>query len=422
MPVSIVSLFSGPLSAFVPFDVDTPQAAKFTELSIMQDSGAPKGSSIVTLNWDLPQFNEPIAGEFLGVADGSAQTFETLFDPIDALSYTIQEVAGPFGGAGRGDTTLLLGAAEGQNRLTVVLNVNFHPGDAVRVQEGVKIEYFVVSSIDGSDIVLASNISMVSGFSAGALVQEAQGVTPKIPVTDFSIALPSGVIDLVPGQFTPAAEVIIAYQSELQDLDHLEVYRLPGSDPVTDTSRSNVLAQSGLVVIDNALIPTSVQVIDTLVEDENGENWTYYIYAVDDESSPNVSAADSVVVETIPTIPQNLIKQVSENQVKIFWDFLPVTSDSNTDGFNVYRSDGPVFDTSTAVRVNTTVIPSTTPFFDDSAGNGVNRRPISEVAIPVNGNEYTYRIESIDSVTSWDVGTENESAETNENLMATRAI
>jgi hypothetical protein len=204
----------------------------------------------------------------------------------------------------------------------------------------------------------------------------------------------------------------------LQDLDHFELYRVPGDLTVVPTvghslvTKDAVLAATGVVLVHNAIPRTDSYYAEEMSSSTNGANWSYYLFSVDASVNANSSWAEAVLVETIPSIPQNPGATVGNNRVFLEWDALIGGTNLNTDGFNVYRVDGSVFLDSACIKVNNIIISKLTPEFEDSANNHINRRPNSEVMHPQNGYIYSYKIESEDTITDWDVGTKNEDIET----------
>jgi len=176
-------------------------------------------------------------------------------------------------------------------------------------------------------------------------------------------------------------------------------------------TRDALVVYPGLVTVSDAIPPGNTNWTETLDSSQNGKTWTYYLFAVDSNVTPNISRASSAMFETIPSIPQNPAASVSSNNVELAWDALP-GSETNTDGFNVFRCVGPVFTDSACYLVNSSLIIKTTPIFEDGPHNHTNRRPNSEVPFPQNGYVYSYKLESEDSVTAWLTGTKNADAET----------
>ena len=113
-----------------------------------------------------------------------------------------------------------------------------------------------------------------------------------------------------------------------------------------------------------------------------------------------------VFVELVATVPQNPMAEVSSNKVVVSWD---AVNDPNANGYNVFRSPGSTFTPAQALKVNSTLIPTGTGrvSFDDSAGNVSNRVPVGTAPFPQDGQTFTYKIETEDTVTFWTDGTSN---------------
>lgn len=416
---TLVSLFSQAVTANVPTDTLSPDPVTLGTIQATQLTTAePKGKTQITINWTIPTTNELVT-EFLGTADGTAQTMESRFDPLVSGSYTVYEVtdAAPVGG---GSTTLSANALKDHDVISVVDPTNFAVGEWIQIAEGSIKQYFQISAINGSQFTLSARINEATGFTTAATVKEVV-VTAKTETTDYTVDTATGVFSLVAGQFTNGNDVILQYKTTLQDLSAFELYRVPGTNPVTPTAghskitRDAVLGTAGVVTVSTTIASTATQYVEELTAAENGTTWTYYIFAVDDETSPNISFATSVFVETIPTIPQNLSTQVGDAKVTVSWDSVLTagTNDSNTDGYNIYRVDGATFIDANAQKLNVNLIAVGTAgsqvSFLDGAGNS-NRVASTTVPFPVNGQSYSYKVESEDSVTAWTTGTQNESS------------
>ena len=170
---------------------------------------------------------------------------------------------------------------------------------------------------------------------------------------------------------------------------------------IANADYSTVKNHAGIVTVNNNVSKTATQLIDTMVDTENGQNWTYYVFVLDDETTPNASAAAAVMGETLPGVPQTVTKEVGENRAKVAW--AQVVNDL-VNGYNVYRCVGSWIDAN-AVKLNSALI--TTLNFEDSALNVTNRVAAGVAAFPVNGTVYVYKVESEDTATSWTTGVTN---------------
>lgn len=400
---SIVSLYSEAVSANVPSDALPPEPPVLGTITAAQDTNTgavPQGRTTITLNWTAPTLNERLPGEFLVVADGLAQSVETVYDPIaGAPGHELYEVTALTAG-----TTLSVAAARGDKVITVADATGIVADDWVQLEEGGQKEYAKVLSVNVNTLTLYHRLRIHASWTTSATVKEAT-VSLKVETTDYTINLSTGAIDLLNGQFTASNDVFIEYSVTLQDLDRYEIYRIPGSFPVSEPATyADVTGAGGVVTVDNNVGSGLVTYNDVLTASENGETWTYYLFAVDDEASANPSLADAVEVETFPTIPQNLGKSTSDQQIVLSWDAI---TDTNFDGINVYRDDGLTFEAATAIQANSSLVTGTS--FDDSAGNVTNRVSSGVLPYPVNGSPYSYKIEAEDTVTLWSTGTQNQS-------------
>ena len=406
------SLYSAEATANVPNDLLAPKppVVEGNQQEITQDGGVTHGRSLFTIAWTAPTQNEDIGGEFLGTADGNAQNFETVYDPV-VTGETVYEMSN-FGGAGRGDSTLSVVANQGETQLTVADATDFNIGDWIQVVGGGNTEYFQITALPGGNVLeFATRILTPGGFPVTTTtVKEADAVAKTGGGTDYTITLSTGEVSIVAGQFTNGNEIVIAYTTTLQDLNGYTLLR--NQTLLADTTYSNVSGDGGTTVVSDAIGSGATSFQETLTAAENGETWYYYLYAKDDEASPNRSFAATVLeIETIPSIPQNLQKTVGDQAVDLSWDSLgPGSSDANTDGYNVYRNSGGTLTPASLEQLNAILIPKAQLTFQDSQ-DGINsgdRVSAGTVPLPSNGQTYTYVIESEDTATNWTVGTQNQ--------------
>lgn len=412
------SRYSDAVSANVPSDRLAPKPAVLGTIEATQDEAVTNGRTEITLNWTAPTQNAQVGGDHLGQADGAAQDLEGAYADLVNASQTVYEVTGYT--AGGLDTTLSVAASVGDITITVTANTNAVADDWIEIKEGTDIEYAQIKSINVLVLTLYDRLSKFN-FTTSATVKEID-VVSKTVTTDYTINNTTGVFSLVPGQFTSGKEVFAKYTTNLSDLDGYEIYRIPGNMPLADGSdRAAVIGHGSVVTVDTSVVSTATDYTDTLASTENGENHTYYLFAKDDESTPNYAFSDAVFVETIPSLPENLGKTTKDAGVVLTWDALPGGSDANTNGFNIRRDDGATFEDSTAVTLNSAIIVSGTTTFDDSADNVTNRVAAGTVPYPVNGLAYSYKVESEDTDTAWSTGTVNQSSGQSANYTASKA-
>ena len=401
-----------PATGPAPTDVVCPSAPSLTLVTITQETDDPFGRSLTRLEWTIPTTSE-LNPQVLGVATGAPQTFDFNFDPVVSGSERIVEISGVIG-----PTTLTNNIFSfSQNIISVANSTGFSAGDYIELIDMSTRGYYKIASVSSGKLTVETRCNVLSGFSSGATVSKV-AVVVKTNGIDYTVNYLVGSVQILAGQFTPGKYIASFVQPVLQDLDHFELYRVPGDMPVTptlghsDITKDAVLAASGVVIVNDAIPRIDSFYADEMTSDTNGENWTYYLFSVDSSMNSNTSWASSVLVETIPSIPQNPGVTVGNNRVFLEWDALRGFTDLNTDGFNIYRVDGPVFLDASCIKVNSILISKLTPEFEDSANNMINRRPNSEVMHPQNGYIYSYKIESEDTITDWDVGTKNEDIET----------
>lgn len=420
---TLESLLSQQVLGNLAADILSPQPPVLGLIQALQfvDGPTPKGKTRITLNWTAPTLNEIIGGELLknpdntpDFADGvNGATHELQFDPIAAGSYTVYERTATSGN----QTTLSASTVHGQRVINVVtpVPVDVVPDAFVVIEDGVtgKEEYAEVKSVNTGTGEIVLKGGLFFGHLSGSVIK-AVTLDPKTETTHYSIDLPTGVLTELTGGFTLGNRIVVKYQTTLQDLDHFELYRVPGNAAVSVPTRTNVLAASGVVTVDNAIPSVSTSIQDqSLIDTDNGNDFTYYLFAVDSQgNASNISSEvmtenlHLVFVELIASIVQNLATEISSNKVVVSWD---AVVGPNANGYNIFRSDGAVFNAGSALKVNSTLIPKGTGrvSFDDSAGNAVNRRPDNEVPFPQNGQTFAYKIETEDTVTFWSDGTSN---------------
>ncbi len=425
MAKTLESLFTSALTATVVADLLSPQPPIFGIITIAQDNVVqPLGQTVVTLNWALPVLNERISGELLGVATGSSQILEAAFDPITTPIHELYEVTDQNPGGG-GSTTLASMVVVGDNKIAVSDPSNFSPGEVIQIKEGLIEEYAVIGSIASSVLTLEEQLRQT--FTTSATVKEVTTAL-KTEIVDYTVDLTLGRFTLGSGQFTASNPVFLQYTTTLQDFDHLELYRVPVGSAAAPTSgktyitRDDVIGSAGFELIDDDISVSDISFVSQLATSKNGETWFYYLFAVDDEIISNASRAAVVPVETLPSIPQNLQTVAGDLAVTLLWDALPVGSDVNTDGFNIYRNDGLELSKPNLKKLNSVLVPKGINEFDDSAANGVNRVGTGVVPAPANGSIFTYIIESEDTITDWVTGTANESDGVAEVLTASKTV
>jgi hypothetical protein len=409
------SLYTAEATAFVPTDLLPPGKPSLigSAQQAFQQNSVAHGRSVVTIAWSPPTTNETIGGEVLGVADGLAQNLETTYDPVEA-GEEVYEMSN-YGGGGRGDTTLAANAFPKAKSVTVTDPANFAIGDWVQLDDGVNREYAKIASIAASVLTFEQRLLCCASFfpATTTTVKEATAVLKTGGGTDYTLTAFTGEVAIVAGQFTASNDISIRYTTTVQDLDGFTLIRNPAL--LTDTSYEAVSVEGSSVLVSDAIASGATSHADTLTAAENGEDWYYYLYAQDDETVPNrseVAVGGPLLVETIPSIPQNLTASPGDEAVILGWDTLgPGGSDTNVDGYNVYRNSGATLDPPNLDKLNAVLVPTGTLEFKDSqAGiDDTSRVGSGAVPLPVNGQLYTYVIETEDSTTAWTTGTQNQS-------------
>ncbi|RMD87202.1 MAG: hypothetical protein D6813_13925 [Calditrichaeota bacterium] len=419
--MTVPPIYSNAVNSTIPLDLLPPAKPSYTLLQATQDITAPEGRSIITLNWSVPNTNENVF-ELLGNSTGSADTLQTTYDPIILGSYTIYEVINE-NPSGLGNTNLSADANNDNDIIYVDNTANFFVGDIIQINDGGKKGYYKIISIIGNSLVLSSRILNSGPFLTGSVVKTVI-TQQKVEGLDYTIDILTGIILTNAGQFLNGNDIIIEYQTELQDLSNFAVYRsstqIQKGNGYSSITLNDVKNFSGTTILDENIDKTQASYTDnTLTEAENGQNIYYYLFALDQSTHQNVSFGNEVLVETLPSVPQNLTSNSYDSRVIIYWDKV---KNVNVNGYNVFRSDGDVFDKANAVQINSILIDKDTTSFDDSFANTTNRVESSVVPFPINGLKYTYKVESVDSTTLWDTGTANQTATQLENTVAQRNL
>lgn len=398
-----------------------PPILGLIQATTLVDGPNPKGKNQITLNWAAPTKNEAIGGELFKNPDNTPSlaqginsvTHETQFDPIVTGSYAVFERTAVSGNS----TTLSASVSHSQRRINAVtpLPVDIVVGAFIVIEDGVsgKEEYAKVKSVNTGTGEIVLEQGLFYSHASGSQIKQVT-FSAKTETTHYALDLATGVLTEVGASFTAGNRIIIRYQTSLQDLNHYELYRVPGNSSIAVPTKANVLAASGVQTIDAAISSIATSKQDTsLVDTDNGKDFTYYVFAVDSQGNASNLTSEVVTlnlhlafVELIPTVVQNLLSQVSTNQVVVSWD---AVTDPNANGYNIFRSDGASFNPNTAVKLNSSLIPKGAGriSFDDSSGNIANRVSGAVAPFPVDGQTFSYKIETEDSVTFWADGTSN---------------
>jgi hypothetical protein len=105
----------------------------------------------------------------------------------------------------------------------------------------------------------------------------------------------------------------------------------------------------------------------------------------------------------IPARPSTVTTEIGDSRVTIRWN--DVTEDSSyADGYNVVRNIGSSFNPATSEKLNVDAITDTE--FTDMEG-ATNRVSTTVVPAPVNGNVYSYSVETLVITGLWSILTRN---------------
>lgn len=385
------------------------------------DGLTPKGKTRLTLNWTAPTKNEFIGGELFKNPDGTPSlaagsagaSHEAQFDPLVGASVSVFERTA----VSVNVKTLTASAAHGQRVINIGTPVpaEIVVGAYLVIDDGAtnKEEYAKVKSVNTGTGEIVLEDGLFYPHTAGAEVKEIT-LAAKTETTHYTLDTATGILTEAAGGFTLGNRIVIRYQTTLQDLNHYELYRVPGNASVSVPTKANVLAASGVVTVDAAISSAATSFQDqTLTDADNGKDFTYYLFAVDSQGNASNLTSEVmtanlhlVMVETVATIAQNPAAEVSTNKALVSWD---AVADPNANGYNIFRSPSASFNPAQALKVNSVLIPKGTGrvSFDDSAVNATNRRPANEVPFPQDGQTFSYKLETEDTATFWSDGTAN---------------
>ena len=412
---AILKGFSGVCRGFTFEDPMAPNITNLGNNEGTQLTLVSQGQTKITVKWTEPNVSEIINGEHLGQADGNEQNFVVSKEEIrvkgagdvDEVEGQVYEVT-KYSVSG-GNSTLAQAVNQFALKLVATSITGFNYSAWVEISEGGVVEYVELDRISGSDLFLRFPTSFA--WTTSATIKSVNTIKRTI-TTDFTLNRSNGLVTLLSGKFTSGKEVFIRYAMDLDSIDHYELYRVAGNVPFEEgRSLAFLLSQSGVTTVDNNIANTVTSCEDTLPDTEGGETLTYYLISKDVNTLP--SKIQALMIESIPDIPLNLDKTVGILKAILTWTFI---NNTNIDGVNVFRCDGLTFVPANAVKVNS--IPVTGTSFEDGSGNGTTRRPSSEVPYP--SGEVIYRVESVDSDTDWDGGTENQSDGVAEDLIANK--
>lgn len=222
----------------------------------------------------------------------------------------------------------------------------------------------------------------------------------------------STVVSATPGERPPVAprnlraqpgdrEVLLTWEANVEpDIDHYNIYRAQsaGRSLLRPQGRPDLfgrwgqpaplpaLRQAGFVKVGEAPAVPSPSFRDTTVQ--NNVTYVYYVTAVDranQEGPPSNQV--TVTPNAPPPAPQGLQARAGDRQVSLSW--LPIVTEPDLAGYNVYRSTTPIppesspRDVPGVLRLNPTLLPTTqTQYLDTGL---------------VNNTAYYYAVTAVDS-------------------------
>lgn len=423
----LYSRYSEGVPANIPGDSLSPAPLSLAGKQLIATeltSTIPKGENEITIEFTRPLINEK-AQEYLGLKGGlgsGVEVLEAFFEPIVTGMYVIY--AGDNGtlGAPGGDSFSPTPQNFGTRDITVDNVANFAIGQWVVITNPVGGEIAIqkIESINGNILTFESDILIA--VEGGAFVRTLNSVTTLNEGPDYSINLTNGEVSVADTLATRDKYIFIDYVTVCNDYDGADFWIVPGVHPITGTDDDYILPQQ-IPVATGAIQVGSSGPSDTsftFLKSGNclGHDYTLYAIAKDAETIPNPSLARAVPFTFIPARPTTITTEVGDGRVTIEWD--DVTLDgSKADGYNVVRSNGPVFNGAGGQKVNQVAI--TALEFTDQSG-AVNRVSDTELAPPVNGNTYSYVVESLVITALWGILTRNRRFDQTEVYTASKAL
>lgn len=418
---TIYSRYFDGISSGVPVDTLSPSPFGLIRLSETEDVTVVSAGRVnTTIEFDIPTTNE-VACEFL-IVKGSSFTgpepATTLFTSITAGTYTVYS-GGQLLGAPNGSSTIPVGPDFGAKKLDVADATGFAIGQWVKIQNtvGLEIQIARISNINGTELTFDADILMV--VEDNATIETINDVTPLTEVTDYTITLASG--DFIINETAATIDKLVwtVYQTDLTDYEGGDFWILPGILPLADYSDP-----ASVSVYPGAIMLGSTNSIETSFSFERdgaplGRDYTLYSIAKDDESPTNPSLARAASLTHIPArVTTGSILSAGPGSLTISWNDTTLDGSFVT-GYNIVRSPGQTFVPALAEKLNVNLI-TTTQFTD--ADGAPNRVPVIDVAAPVDGQFYSYSIESAVATGQWTITTLNRRIDQGEILTAEKQL
>lgn len=422
---ALYSRYSNSISTLVPIDSLSPDPYKLanSRLLITQNFNiVPAGRNLVTLEFEIPPYNEK-ANEYLMAKGGSGsgtQMADASFDPIAPGQYTVYAGGSSLGVPG-GTSTIPIAPNFGARVVTVVNPVNFGIGQWVKIRNPVdgNIAIVKIKSISGFIITFETDIFLI--MENDATIETINDPVAITEVTDYTILLTSGLVTVNDTAATQNKLIWIEYKATLLDYDGGDFWVIPGILPVPDYS-DPILVSSFIGAVQVGSV-NSAATFFSFEEDgsELGRHYTLYAIAKDNQVPANPSLARSIGFTQIPARAFPIVDS-DDSSVEITWPDTRIDGSAVT-AYNVIRCPGQVFVGSISDKVNENPILPTNPsvVFTDADGSP-NRRDISEIPAPVNGNYYSYTVEAFTETGQYSILTQNERITQTEELVAEKPL
>lgn len=409
----LYSKYSDGIEANIPGDSLSPSPLSFDGQQMIQTSDivtVPAGEAVTTINFIRPLTNEK-AQEFLGNKGGigsGAEIYEASFEPFSPGEYQVF-AADDFGGP-NGDSVAASPKNYGTKEIEVASAVGFAVGQWVIVNNLVGLEVSVVkiSAINGNLLEFESDVLIP--VEGGATIRTVNNEVEVVNGPDYSVNEANGQVTVFDTASTRNKTIFIDYVTLCQDYGGCDFWLIEGEHPITGTDDDYIKPQEVSSFLNAELIGSS-EPGDTSFEFRKegsclGRDFTLYCIAKDLESIVNPSLVRAVAFTFIPARPTTISTEVGDNRVTISWN--DTTEDgSECEGYNVVRSNGATFNAANSQRINSVLIAASGgPNFVDQEG-APNRVAIESVPAPVNGNSFSYAVESGITTSLWNQITRN---------------
>lgn len=151
--------------------------------------------------------------QFAGTATGGTDAFVITNIPIvKTPAHSMFEMTGYAGG----DSTLLSVVSRGDTQIAVASGGGFEIGDWLEIHvAGGEYGFYQIEAVSGGSLTLTTPIVSREDYPALLTTVKEIDALLKTETTDYTLDLPTGVVGLVAGQFTPGNRVFLGFNALL---------------------------------------------------------------------------------------------------------------------------------------------------------------------------------------------------------------